>query len=101
MYISRDVVFHENHFPFVAASSPTEPPVAPPAPVIPHLHIPAHAHTRLALPSAASNLIPASSSLVSQSSSAEPGVTISDSSIPAPPSRIHPMRTKALNNIVQ
>jgi len=45
MYISRDVVFHETKFPFVAASSHTESFAAQPAPFFPPLHIPAHTPT--------------------------------------------------------
>jgi hypothetical protein len=60
MHISRDVIFHENQFPFAIASSPTESSAAPPAPFIPPLHIPAIAPTRPTHPSAASNITPSS-----------------------------------------
>jgi hypothetical protein len=93
MYISRDVVFHEDWFPFAAASSPTEPPTSLPAPFIPPLHLLAPAHTRPALPSTSSHTIPTSSH-VSQSSFVEPSVTISNSSTPTPPTRIHPIAHK-------
>jgi hypothetical protein len=50
MYISRDVVFHENRFPFVIATPPPEPLDASPAPILP-LFLPASPRTQSALPS--------------------------------------------------
>jgi hypothetical protein len=96
MYISRDVVFHETMFPFATTSSLTESYAAQPAPFIPPLHIPAHPTP---FPTA-SNIT--SSPTSSHSSSAEPSVTHSHSNIEVTPSpHIHPMRTRAQNNIVQ
>jgi len=94
MYISRDVVFHETKFPFAASSSHTKSYATQPAPFIPPLHIPAPTPTR--------PTPPPPSSTSSHSSSAEPSVTHPHSNIEVtPPSRIHPMRTRAQNNIIR
>jgi len=71
MYISQDVVFHEDRFPFTAASSPTEVPPFLLAPFIPPLHLSTPTSTWRALLVASSHTIPASSP-VSHSSSTEP-----------------------------
>jgi hypothetical protein len=97
MYISREVVLHETQFPFATSSSHIESSAAQLAPFIPPLHIPAHSPTHPPPPPTASNITP---STLSHSSFAEPSATHSSIEVP-PPSRIHPMRTRAQNNIVQ
>jgi hypothetical protein len=92
MYISRDVVFHENRFPFATATPPPEPLDASPALVLPPF-ISTSPHTQ----SASSHTIPASPPV----SHTYSNVSISDSNTAPSLARIHPMRTRSLNNIVQ
>jgi hypothetical protein len=109
IYVSRDVIFHEDSFPFKSAT-PT-PALPDSTPIYPHV-LPSLPPTQSVLPSSSSpNTIPESITQVSTSpllasslspnTSAESVVPISGSIPEPPPTRIHPMCTRSINNIVQ
>jgi hypothetical protein len=99
VYISRDVIFHEDQFPFAAVSlvspfpSPVQAPVLPPLlptpPVTSQLQIPA--------------VVSPSNSFSSSPSptSAEISLPNSNSHTDSPPVQVHPMRTRSMNHIFQ
>jgi hypothetical protein len=99
VYISRDVIFHEDQFPFAAVSpvSPSPSPVQ--APVLPPLLPTPPVTSQLQIPAVVSS---------SNSFSSSPSPTFAESSQPnsnshtdSPPVRVHPMRTRSMNHIFQ
>jgi hypothetical protein len=101
MYISRDVIFHKDQFPFATVSTSLEssqsshPNVLPPHSS--STTIPPDPPSRLTSPlvhsrssTGPSTHSPAVSSMPCSSSYADP-----------PPAQVHPMRTRSLNNIVK
>jgi hypothetical protein len=99
MYISRDVVFHENRFPFAAVTSSTESLSPIPASVLPPIIFPSSVSTRPSHPVTVSPSM--SSSSQSSPSSADQRMPSSFSGPDDLPVRTHPMCTRSMNNIIQ
>jgi len=101
MYISRDVIFHEDRFPFSKGSPlPESSSVSLPVVLPPSLFPPPS--TTICPPDSPSILSsPSQSSLaISNNSSAVSSMPCSTSSADQPPARVHSMRTRSMNNIV-
>jgi hypothetical protein len=104
MYISRDVIFHEDRFPFSKVS---------PIPVSPSVSLPIVLPSSL-FPPPSTTICPLdspsilSSSSHSRASPNSPNNSSTVSSMPCStsyadqtPARVHPLRTRSMNNIVQ
>jgi hypothetical protein len=103
MYISRDVIFHEDRFPFSKASPiPESSSVSLPI-VLPQLLFPPPTTIcPLDPPTLSSSSSHSRSSLSSSNNSpAVPNMPCSNSYANQPPARVHPIRTRSMNNIVQ
>jgi len=105
MYISRDVIFHEDRFPFSKVSPISESPSVPPPIVLPPSLFPPPSTT--ICPSASPPILsssPSHSLSTPDSSTHSPAVSsmpCSTSFADQPPARVHSMRTRSMNNIVQ
>jgi hypothetical protein len=102
MYISRDVIFHEDRFPFSTGSPlPESSSVSLPVVLPPSLFSPPS--TTICPPDSPSILSPSSQSshAISNTSSAVSSMPCSTSSADQPPARVHSMRTRSMTNIVQ
>jgi len=105
MYISRDVIFHEDRFPFSKVSPISESPSVPPPIVLPPSLFPPPSTT--ICPPASPPILsssPSHSLSTPDSSNHSPAVSsmpCSTSFVDQPPARVHSMRTRSMNNIVQ
>jgi len=103
MYISRDVVFHEQSFPFSSPSSPSIPNLQASSTLLPStLALPSYpvSSPPAAISRPSSPPLSPTTSSVSSGSLESPVVPHSPSPCPAP-TRLHPMVTRAQNQIVQ
>jgi hypothetical protein len=99
VYISRDVIFHEDQFPFADVPSVSTSPSPVQAPVLPPLLATPPATSQLQIPAVVSpsNFISSPPS----PPSAESSMPNSNSHTDTPPARVHPMRTRSMNQIFQ
>jgi hypothetical protein len=102
MYISRDVVFHEQSFPFSSPSSPSPPNLQASSTLLPSsLTLPSYpVSSPPAAVSPPSPPLSSTASNVSSGSLESSAVSLSPPPCPAP-TRLHPMVTRAQNQIVQ
>jgi len=105
MYISRDVIFHEDRFPFSKVSSiPESPSVSLPIVLPPSLFPPPSTtiYPPASPPSFSCSLSHSQSTPDSSNNSpAVSGLPCSTSYVDQPPARVHSMITRSMNNIVQ
>jgi hypothetical protein len=106
MYISRDVIFDENRFPFATVSPIPESPQSTHPTVLPPLLFPPPPSSTIIPPDPPSRLTSPpvhswSSPGPSPNSPVVSSMPCSSSYADPPRTRIHPMRTRSLNNIVK